>query len=382
MNKGLIASVGYFNLSIDSILFSYFFVACLSIGGIWLTRMKIFFPSLIIKVNGPKNMYINSVGQICVSNELDKNSVFKFQVNQIKEGNYEYRYLGFIPWRKLKKIKHQNQKNVPFKLLKEKGKTYCIKIRNFINKYKSPLGLTENVFFIVFEYKEDKTKKTNYLVESILLINESSEQKSSSIQGEEDSSYIIWNNWLLSQMIIPFVYLAGLSFFITAIYLTFHNWLEFKLLQLPELQICLDLKDSSESNTVYRFIIIGFICIYAGLLLRYVLQMISLKDGLTREQEYHNCILKFIEGVLLVLPVLLLQGQPLTFASDGYLQLNSNLILSIWIIVVWLLFNIIKGVSLLKRWIIKDKDSGEKYPRTYLLLAIITFLVGLLFRGK
>ncbi|MZR06378.1 hypothetical protein GD577_08800 [Lactobacillus helveticus] len=117
-------------------------------------------------------------------------------------------------------------------------------------------------------------------------------------------------------------------------------------------------------------------------MLKYVLQMISLKDGLTREQEYHNCILKFIEGVLLVLPILLLQDQTLTFASDGYLQLNSNLILSIWIIVAWLLFNIIKGISLLKRWITKDKDSGEKYPRTYLLLAIITFLVGLLFRGK
>ncbi|QAU30603.1 hypothetical protein [Lactobacillus helveticus] len=92
--------------------------------------------------------------------------------------------------------------------------------------------------------------------------------------------------------------------------------------------------------------------------------------------------MKFIEGVLLVLPILLLQDQTLTFASDGYLQLNSNLILSIWIIVAWLLFNIIKGISLLKRWITKDKDSGEKYPRTYLLLAIITFLVGLLFRGK
>lgn len=92
------------------------------------------------------------------------------------------------------------------------NKTYCIKISNFINKYKSPFGLTENMFFIVFEYKEDKKEKTNYLVESILLINESSQQESSSIQGEEDNSYITLNNWLLSQMIIPFVYSAGLSF--------------------------------------------------------------------------------------------------------------------------------------------------------------------------
>ena len=116
--------------------------------------------------------------------------------------------------------------------------------------------------------------------------------------------------------------------------------------------------------------------------MKYVLQMVNLKDGITREQKYHNYVLKVIEGALLILPVLLLQDQSLSYDSNGYLQLNSNLILSVWIIVAWMFFNIIKGISLLKRWIMKDKDSGEKYPRTYLLLAIITFLVGLLFRGK
>lgn len=385
--KDLISSVGYFDVSIDSILISCCLILCLNVVIIWLTRTKIFFPPLIINIKNQKNMYINSTGQICISNKLGKNSTFKLQIEQIKNGDYEYKYLGFIPQRVLRRTKckkekiyeqAKDQKDTSFQLLKEIGHPYYIRINDFIKSYKSPLGLTENMFSVVIEYKETEKKEIHCLIENVLLIDELSERENKDyIQDSEET-----NNWVLSQLIIPFIYSAGLSFFITAIYLTFHKWFEFKLLQLPELQICLDLKDKSESNSVYVCIIIGFLCIYASLIMKYILQMVNLKDGITREQKYHNYVLKVIEGALLILPVLLLQDQSLSYDSNGYLQLNSNLILSVWIIVAWMFFNIIKGISLLKRWIMKDKDSGEKYPRTYLLLAIITFLVGLLFRGK
>ena len=87
-------------------------------------------------------------------------------------------------------------------------------------------------------------------------------------------------------------------------------------------------------------------------------------------------------GVDSSVTALLLKEQGLSVDSSGYLKLNISLIVSLWILISWFFFNLVKGIALLRNWILKDKDSDEKYPRTYLLLAIITFLFGWLWGKK
>lgn len=366
------------DLSLKSLLISYILITCFSITGIWLTQLSIFLPPMVIDIKNQKNMYINSTGQICITNGLSENNEFEFQVNQIKEGEYKYKYCGVIPWRDRKEFKHGKIEKFQSTILKNldiSSELYPIKIDDFINKFKSPLGLIENEFYIVIEYRRNTEKNSHYVLENVLLLDKHTKESNS----QKDTNDII-HSWTLQEILVPFLFSAGFSSFVVALYVIFHKWYEFKILQQVELQICWDLKDTSEINIAYAFVLIGFACIYASILLKYILRMIVLKDSMMREVEYHNYVIKIIEGALLILPVLLLRDQPLDFDYSGYLKLNFNLILCFWILVTWLFFNIIKGISILKKWIMKDKESKGKFPRTYLLLSVISFLLGMLFK--
>lgn len=373
-----------------SIMISYFLVIIVNIIAIWLN----FLPPLIIALEEQENVYTDSTGQLCVKKDSKSNS-FQFKVKQIKKGNYDYKFYGLIPWKDRRKIQFRYNINELFKTMEDQkgiddafvsltqsnSNKYTINIDDFINKFKSFLGVN-NLFCIVIGYKNEDEKKERYLLESVLLIDKTIDKNEDTDENQDIIEKQTENNWVLREILIPFIYSAGLSFLVTALYVIFHKYIEFRLLQLVNFQICLDLKDEGQLRRAYICIVLGFICIYVSLLIKYVIQLSDLKDDFSREQEYHRYILKILEGALLILPVLLLKDQGLSVDSSGYIELNISLIVSLWILISWFFFNLVKGIALLKNWIIKDKDSDEKYPRTYLLLAIITFLFGWLWGKK
>lgn len=370
-------------LAFYSIMISYFLVIIVNMISIWLN----FLPPLIIDLKKQKNVYTNSTGQLCVEKDSKFNS-FQFKVKQIKKGNYDYRFYGLIPWKDRRKIHFRHNVNELFKTMEDQkgiddafvpltqNNKYTINIDNFINKFKSFLGVN-NLFCIVIGYKnkDDEKAKERYLLESVLLIDKTVDKNEDTDENQDIIEQQTENNWVLREILIPFIYSAGLSFLVTALYVVFHKYIEFRLLQLVNVQICLDLKDEDQLRRAYICLVLGFICIYVSLLIKYVIQLLNLKDSFSREQEYHRYILKILEGALLILPVLLLKEQGLSVDSSGYLKLNISLIVSLWILISWFFFNLVKGIALLRNWILKDKDSDEKYPRTYLLLAIVTFLL-------
>ena len=373
-----------------SIMISYFLVIIVNIIAIWLN----FLPPLIIALEEQENVYTDSTGQLCVKKDSKSNS-FQFKVKQIKKGNYDYKFYGLIPWKDRRKIQFRYNINELFKTMEDQkgiddafvsltqsnSNKYTINIDDFINKFKSFLGVN-NLFCIVIGYKNEDEKKERYLLESVLLIDKTVDKNEGTDENQDIIEQQTENNWVLREILIPFIYSAGLSFLVTALYVVFHKYIEFRLLQLVNFQICLDLKDEDQLRRAYICLVLGFICIYVSLLIKYVIQLLNLKDSFSREQEYHRYILKILEGALLILPVLLLKEQGLSVDSSGYLKLNISLIVSLWILISWFFFNLVKGIALLRNWILKDKDSDEKYPRTYLLLAIITFLFGWLWGKK
>lgn len=372
--------------SLCSLLVSYIMCTIFAVYETWKTELA----KVIIEVKSNDNVYRDSKGQVCAVKTAEKDS-FSFQIRSEKDYNYEF--CGLAEWNNVNKILKKVKKNGSIHSTDETDKhfisndkkTYSIKISDFLNKYRTFLGIN-NQFFIVVKYKNKGKKREHYLYESILLLEK---QNSKLAKSKDISDY----SWEIRELISPFLMSAGLSAWATAIFIVFHRWFEFQLLRVETLQRCLDFRDINQTSLGFNFIIGGFISIYISFFLNYIVKMVRLqnieddnedhkvKNDKIRERLFHNCIIKIIEMTILVIPLLLFKNYEIQYDTNGYIKLSYTLILIFFVSVLWLCFNIIKGVTILFRWILpeyfpkKDAEKNE-YPKTNLLINIFSLIVG------
>ena len=361
--------------------------------------------SLIIDIKSTRNAYKDFNGVITYN--LNEGKPLKLKLVNTSRKTYKYKCLGIYKWNDITKIRKkivsdakpvlhiniskssENRLEIDeFQILKP-GDSILVKIesedsKELLNKVMGTLGYI-NQYHIVFEYmvetekneSQKHSKHSRHLVESILFEDIPQKEEDS---GENTNIFNKYS-WLIQKIISPLLLSAAISFWITAIYVTFHRWIEFKLDDFADLQVLFNFKDNLNMGLAKLFIIFGFIFMYVSLVITYVKNLIQSENWNKREEFYQKFLIEILEGALLLIPLLTLGSYDFSLQYDncGYITLNFDIIFSFFLIMVWINFNIIKFITTIYSWLkgeFVENNEKKEFPKTNLLITVISLIVG------
>lgn len=364
-----------FEASLLVTVVSYILIDIFNIISMWIC----FLPPVVIDIKNQENVYLDSTGQICIEKDK-KNNNFSFSIQRLKDDKYEFDFVGLFEWSQVRKwnrkIKDYDLPSHTFQ--KDFGEIITKPIDDYLNKKQTFLGIS-NQYCIVVDYFNEKDGKKHRLIESVLFLNSTPQEDSDHLNrkkvGFNKKKITISDyNWIIQDILTPAFLSVGFSLFVTAMYLITNKWLDSKLFCKSNLQYFKNIIDVDQLNAGYWYVVAGFVFIYFAFLLRYILQMNKIKDKIFREKKFHEYVVIILDGSLLILPLLTVNISEIWRLGFSFYTTSI-----IFIIGVWLFFNLIKLITIIYKWIVpefSDKGDEEKFPRSNFLLNIISLIVG------
>lgn len=232
-------------------------------------------------------LHVNFEGQI-VANLKENKKDNNILVDVDASSGTDLR-IGVARWNDLKKIEHRRkgwEKLItPITEYSSNKNMYRINLNHWYNHFEDYFGKVNKILIIA--YWNSESNKTQRCMESLLLLNESS-QASNKLLKEN----LKWNlESIFFPALLAFSF-SGLSF---GLYLIFHKWVDYRLQNWVTLQILLNYKDNFNLSSGLCWIEIACLVLYVGIIVKYVIEMMNTKlDEKARLNIYRNYISKIL----------------------------------------------------------------------------------------